>query len=87
MMDHLTFSLAGEPRDFDGLSFNFVAKMQMPPGFDTTERPVLTCLLTDEDSARHHIRVPDGQDGLPVTVAGRTHLGPADVYEPSLTTA
>ena len=37
MMDHLTFSLAGEPRDFDGLPFNLVAKMQMPPGFDTTK--------------------------------------------------
>ncbi len=37
MMDHLTFSLVGEPRDFDGLSFNFVAKMQMPPGFDTSK--------------------------------------------------
>jgi hypothetical protein len=34
MMDHLTFSLVGEPRDFEGLSFNFVAKMQMPEGFD-----------------------------------------------------
>jgi hypothetical protein len=37
MMDHLTFSLVGEPRDFDGLPFNLVAKMQMPPGFDTTK--------------------------------------------------
>jgi len=34
MMDHLTISLVGEPRDFDGLPFNFVAKMQMPVGFD-----------------------------------------------------
>ena len=37
MMDNLTLSLAGEPRDFDGLKFNFVAKMQMPAGFDTSK--------------------------------------------------
>jgi hypothetical protein len=37
MMDHLTFSLVGEPRDFDGLPFNFVAKMQMPAGFDASK--------------------------------------------------
>jgi hypothetical protein len=33
MMDVLTISLVGEPRDFDGLPFNYVAKMTMPPGF------------------------------------------------------
>ncbi|MGP4030815.1 hypothetical protein [Pseudarthrobacter sp. 1C304] len=33
MMDHLTFALAGEPREFQGLEFNFVAKMQMPANF------------------------------------------------------
>jgi len=33
MMDRLTVALVGEPRAFDGLPFNFVAKMQMPPGF------------------------------------------------------
>jgi hypothetical protein len=32
-MDHLTFILAGVPRDFKGLAFNFVARMQMPPAF------------------------------------------------------
>lgn len=37
MMDHLTFSIIGDPRDFDGLSFNLAAKMQMPPGFDTSK--------------------------------------------------
>jgi hypothetical protein len=37
MMDNLTLSLAGEPRDFDDLKFNFVAKMQMPAGFDTSK--------------------------------------------------
>jgi hypothetical protein len=38
MMDHLTFTIVGgEPRDFEGLSFNLVAKMQMPAGFDTTK--------------------------------------------------
>jgi hypothetical protein len=33
MMDRLTVALVGEPSEFDGLSFNFVANMQMPPGF------------------------------------------------------
>jgi hypothetical protein len=33
MMDVLTVSLIGEPRDFDGLTFNFMARMTMPPGF------------------------------------------------------
>jgi hypothetical protein len=33
MMDALTINLVGEPRDLDGLMFNFVAKMQMPAGF------------------------------------------------------
>ena len=37
MMDHLTIALAGKPREFYGLPFNFVAKMQMPAGFDTTK--------------------------------------------------
>ena len=34
MMDELTLSLVGEPRELGGLMFNFVAKMQMPPTFD-----------------------------------------------------
>jgi hypothetical protein len=33
MMDRLTVALVGEAREFDGLPFNFVAKMEMPPGF------------------------------------------------------
>jgi hypothetical protein len=33
MMDHLTFNLAGEPAEFDGLAFNLVARMQMPANF------------------------------------------------------
>jgi hypothetical protein len=33
MMDRLTVSLVGDPREFDGLPFNFVARMQMPAGF------------------------------------------------------
>jgi hypothetical protein len=33
MMDHLTIALVGEPRDFQGLMFNYVAKMQMPANF------------------------------------------------------
>jgi hypothetical protein len=33
MMDHLTIALVGEPRDFQGLMFNFVARMQMPANF------------------------------------------------------
>jgi hypothetical protein len=33
MMDRLTISLVGDPREFDGLPFNFVARMQMPAGF------------------------------------------------------
>lgn len=37
MMDHLTIALAGKPREFYGLPFHFVAKMQMPAGFDTTK--------------------------------------------------
>jgi hypothetical protein len=37
MMDTLTISLVGEPRDFDGLPFNFVAKMQMPSGFSPSK--------------------------------------------------
>jgi len=32
-MDHLTITLVGDPREFDGLMFNFVAKMTMPPAF------------------------------------------------------
>jgi hypothetical protein len=32
-MDVLTVSLVGEPREFDSLAFNFMAKMTMPPGF------------------------------------------------------
>lgn len=34
MMDDLTFTLVGEPRELGGLMFNYVAKMQMPVGFD-----------------------------------------------------
>lgn len=34
MMDDLTFTLVGEPRELGGLMFNFVARMQMPVGFD-----------------------------------------------------
>jgi hypothetical protein len=34
MMDHLTFALAGEPAEFQGLEFNCVAKMHMPADFD-----------------------------------------------------
>jgi hypothetical protein len=37
MMDRLTVTLVGEPRAFDGLQFNFVAKMQMPPNFKPGE--------------------------------------------------
>ena len=37
MMDHLTVALVGEPREFDGLRFNFVANMQMPPNFTPGE--------------------------------------------------
>jgi hypothetical protein len=37
MMDHLTVALVGEPREFDGLKFNFVASMQMPPNFKPGE--------------------------------------------------
>ena len=33
MMDHLTIALVGKPREFQGLPFNFVAKMQMPANF------------------------------------------------------
>ncbi|WP_144670270.1 hypothetical protein [Arthrobacter sp. U41] len=33
MMDHLTIALVGEPRDLQGLKFNFVARMQMPVNF------------------------------------------------------
>lgn len=33
MMDRLTIALVGEPRDFQGLMFNFVAQMQMPANF------------------------------------------------------
>ena len=36
MMDDLTFTLVGEPRELGGLMFNFVARMQMPVGFDPT---------------------------------------------------
>lgn len=34
MMDALTINLVGEPCQFGDLMFNFVAKMQMPAGFD-----------------------------------------------------
>jgi hypothetical protein len=37
MMDALTVNLAGEPRAFQGVSFNLVARMQMPAGFDPTQ--------------------------------------------------
>lgn len=37
MMDHLTLSLVGEPRELGGLLFNFVAKMQMPADFSLSE--------------------------------------------------
>jgi hypothetical protein len=33
-MDAATVSLAGEPRELQGLMFNLMARMQMPPGFD-----------------------------------------------------
>ena len=33
MMDHLRMALVGEPRDLQGLKFNFVARMQMPANF------------------------------------------------------
>ena len=35
-MDSLTINLVGEPREFGGVEFNFVAQMQMPAGFDCT---------------------------------------------------
>jgi hypothetical protein len=36
-MDRLTIALVGEPHEFDGLAFNFVAKMTMPPKFTPGE--------------------------------------------------
>jgi len=33
VVDNLTLSLIGEPRVFGGLQFNYIANMQMPPGF------------------------------------------------------
>lgn len=36
-MDRLTIELVGEPRAFDGLMFNFVANMTMPPKFTPGE--------------------------------------------------
>jgi hypothetical protein len=36
-MDRLTIALVGEPREFDGLAFNFVARMTMPPKFTPGE--------------------------------------------------
>jgi hypothetical protein len=36
-MDRLTIALVGEPREFDGLMFNFVASMRMPPKFTPGE--------------------------------------------------
>jgi len=36
-MDRLTIALVGEPREFDGLLFNFVARMTMPPKFTPGE--------------------------------------------------
>lgn len=36
-MDRLTVALVGEPREFDGLAFSFVAKMSMPPKFTPGE--------------------------------------------------
>ncbi len=36
-MDNLTISLIGESREFDGLRFNYVAKMQMPANFDVSK--------------------------------------------------
>jgi hypothetical protein len=37
MMDRLTVSLVGKPREFDGLKFSYVASMQMPPKFTPGE--------------------------------------------------
>lgn len=37
MMDHLSFELAGEPAEFQGLAFNCVAKMHMPAAFDPAQ--------------------------------------------------
>ena len=34
MMDAATVNLVGEPRELQGLMFNLMARMQMPPGFD-----------------------------------------------------
>jgi hypothetical protein len=34
MMDAAAVSLAGEPRELQGLMFNLMARMQMPSGFD-----------------------------------------------------
>ena len=53
MMDHLTIALAGKPREFYGLPFNFIAKMQMPPGFDTTKDQSSQAYQPDEDSPCH----------------------------------
>jgi hypothetical protein len=36
-MDRLTVELVGDPREFDGLKFNFVARMRMPPNFKPGE--------------------------------------------------
>src|SRR5215813_13090528 len=33
-MDAATVSLVGEPRELQGLMFNLMARMQMPPGFN-----------------------------------------------------
>ena len=37
MMDALEINIIGEPEEFGGLKFNFVAEMEMPAGFDTDQ--------------------------------------------------
>lgn len=37
MMDAVEFNIVGKPEQFGGVQFNFVAKMQMPSGFDTEQ--------------------------------------------------
>ncbi len=81
--DNLTIFLMGEPRNLEGLEFNYVANMQMPPGFKPSTgqsafayqplkiRRVYKCEYL-KGSAVYLLRSPDGHTWVMQTYTNHT---------------
>ena len=79
-MDAATVSLAGEPRDLQGLMFNLMAKMHMPPGFDPGQDQSALAYRPNADRPGQHVRIPQRTPGVPAPLPGADHLGDADLH-------